>query len=513
MRHLLTTSTLAVISRQFRDVSRTRIDALLASFPKLIPANTQHTSVETAEVRYVYQLLEDLYIVLITNKASNILQDIETLHLFARVVSDMCRSADQREIVKNSFELLGAFDEIVSLGYREQVNLMQVRSILEMESHEEKIQEIIARNKEAEAKEELKRRAKQLEMQRREQQKRSASGGGGPGGGNYLGGGVSGYAPVPQRFDAPSTPARTASPAPSSLRAPTFKGSGMKLGSKKTKQAELLDALGGSALLSEEMSAPTTPVAVTPEPTITKETRNPLPVVTPESVHIIIKESVSLSLSREGGLESLELKGDMNLHVSDASFSRIKISLVPPPSAFGPELQFKQHPNVGKFSANKERTVALKDSSRGFPVNQSLAVLKWRYTGKDESYVPLSINCWPTPSNDGTYDVNIEYELENENVSLYDLVISIPLPSGSYPTVASHSGEWQLNPSSHNLDWTIPLVNAEDRSGSLEFSVMSFVGLGNTVGVRVASVSHVDSGENVVFSEDASFDTDNYLIV
>jgi hypothetical protein len=57
----------------------------------------------------------------------------------------MCRSADEREILKNAFELLGAFDEIVSLGYRENVNLTQVRSILEMESHEEKIQEIIAR--------------------------------------------------------------------------------------------------------------------------------------------------------------------------------------------------------------------------------------------------------------------------------------------------------------------------------------------------------------------------------
>ena len=98
-----------------------------------------------AEVRYVYQPLEDLYILLITNKASNILQDIDTLHLFACVVSDMCRSADEREISKNAFELLGAFDEIVSMGYREQVNLMQVWSVLEMESHEEKIQEIIAR--------------------------------------------------------------------------------------------------------------------------------------------------------------------------------------------------------------------------------------------------------------------------------------------------------------------------------------------------------------------------------
>jgi len=298
----------------------------------------------------------------------------------------------------------------------------------------------------------------------------------------------------------------------------------MKLGSKKTKQAELLDALGGNALLSEEISVPNTPDTPTPELSIAKDTKNPLPAVKPESVHIIIKENISLSLSREGGLESLELKGDMNLHVTDPSLSRIKLFLLPSPSAFGPELQFKQHPNVGKFSANKERTIALKDPSRVFPVNQSLAVLKWRYSGKDESYVPLSINCWPTPSNDGTCDVNIEYELENENVSLYDLVISIPLPAGSYPVVASHTSEWQLNPSSHRLDWTIPLVNAEDRSGSLEFSItgsevntffpvhVSFVGLGSIVGVRVASASRVD-GDDVVFSEEASFTADNYSVV
>lgn len=138
-------SALAVICRLFREMTRARIESLLASFPKLIPAGSQHTSVETSEVRYVYQPLEDLYILLLTNKASNILQDIDTLHLFARTVSDMCRSAEEREILKNAFDLLGAFDEIVSLGYREQINLMQVKSILEMESHEEKIQEIIAR--------------------------------------------------------------------------------------------------------------------------------------------------------------------------------------------------------------------------------------------------------------------------------------------------------------------------------------------------------------------------------
>lgn len=135
----------AVISRQFLEMPKSRIDSLLTSFPKLIPTNSQHTSVETADVRFVYQPLEELYILVITNKTSNILQDIDTLHLIARVVSDICRSVDEKEISRQAFELLGAFDEIVSLGWREQINLMQVKNNLEMESHEEKIQEIIAR--------------------------------------------------------------------------------------------------------------------------------------------------------------------------------------------------------------------------------------------------------------------------------------------------------------------------------------------------------------------------------
>ena len=58
--------------------------------------------------------------------------------------ADIC-SSTERDILKYSFELLSAFDEIVSIGYRENVNLAQVRTICEMESNEEKIQEIIAK--------------------------------------------------------------------------------------------------------------------------------------------------------------------------------------------------------------------------------------------------------------------------------------------------------------------------------------------------------------------------------
>lgn len=147
----------------------------------------------------------------------------------------------------------------------------------------------------------------------------------------------------------------------------------------------------------------------------------------------------------------MEVKGDMNLQVSDPNNAHLKVTLTPPSDFGGSGIQFKQHPNVAKFVPGQPRVVALKDTSRAFPVGQSLAVLKWRYAGTDESNVPLSsklyaifssflrleflinfrfilVNCWPTPSNDGTCEVSIEYELENENVTLYDVVISIPLP-------------------------------------------------------------------------------------
>jgi hypothetical protein len=55
---LVTKTGKALISRQYVEMSRIRIEGLLAAFPKLVSTGKQHTFVETDNVRYVYQPIE-----------------------------------------------------------------------------------------------------------------------------------------------------------------------------------------------------------------------------------------------------------------------------------------------------------------------------------------------------------------------------------------------------------------------------------------------------------------------
>ena len=54
---------------------------------------------------------------------------------------------DEESIGAAAFDLLSAFDEVISLGYKENVTVGQVKQNTEMESHEEKLHKMIIASK------------------------------------------------------------------------------------------------------------------------------------------------------------------------------------------------------------------------------------------------------------------------------------------------------------------------------------------------------------------------------
>ena len=94
---------------------------------------------------------------------------------------------DEADILENSFSLIFAFDEIVALGYRESVNLAQIRTFVEMDSHEEKVYNAVRQTQERDAKIKMREKAKELqraklETSRGQGAKKAGGGMGGMGG-------------------------------------------------------------------------------------------------------------------------------------------------------------------------------------------------------------------------------------------------------------------------------------------------------------------------------------------
>lgn len=71
---------------------------------------------------------------------------METLQLLTKCLLDQCGpSLTESVLAENCLDVVVALDEIVNLGYRESVNSQSLATLLAMESHEEMVQEIIAR--------------------------------------------------------------------------------------------------------------------------------------------------------------------------------------------------------------------------------------------------------------------------------------------------------------------------------------------------------------------------------
>ncbi len=174
---------------------------------------------------------------MVTNKSSNILEDLDILRILAKIVPDYAQSLDEEGITKAAFDLLFAFDEVISLGHKENVTLQQVRQNTEMESHEEKLYKMIIQSKRQEAIQNMKQKAQEIDRAKLESAK--------------AGRGMPSYAPSPsmgsRAVDLDNTPTyMSQAPTAFSTGRPTDGAKpakkGMQLGKAK-KANDFLDSL------------------------------------------------------------------------------------------------------------------------------------------------------------------------------------------------------------------------------------------------------------------------------
>ena len=468
-----------ILARQFVEMPRTRVEALLSAFPKLVSPTKQHTFVENESVRYLFQPLESLFLVLITTKSSNVVEDVDTLRLLAKIVTEACPAPTEDAIIEAAFDLVAAFDEVISLGYREFITLQGVRTNLEMNSHEEKLSNMIRESKEIEAKQQAKLKEKMLAQK--------AEPGMGPGGRPMGGGsgmqgfgpGSGGYTPPPPSAAAAPKPgaAGAANTAAAAAAKPAAPKKGIQL-SKKSKDQDVLKTMAAEDGIDEDALMESSGAAA---PTLAV----PGAVAVPKDpVTVTIAETVSCTLLADGSLSLYEVQGQVSI-VCRAEDMRCQVQLERA-EELADKFTFTTHPQLDKAAFASSRLIALKQKDRPLPANTAFGALKYRSKPvSDVSEIPLSVTVWPEAAGAGKgTNVNVEFQLQAEWLELFNVTFVIPLNSAAEPQVVSaEAGVHRYNSRRQQLEWTIDIVSGStNTTGSLEFNLPPAGGAGGKGG-------------------------------
>eukprot|EP00956_Cyclotella_meneghiniana_P031002 scaffold80153_cov77-Cyclotella_meneghiniana.AAC.4 len=541
-----------LVSRQFVEMNRMRVEGLLAAFPKLMGHSKQHTFVETDAVRYVYQPMENnMFLLLITTKASNIVEDLGTLRLLAKLVPDVTGSITEHSINEHAFELIFAFDEVLtSGGYKEDITPSTIRTNLEMHSHEEEMALMLKKSKEDAAKEQMQAQAKAIKDRQMAALRdnimsggsggmKSSSGmvgfgGGGPpttGAGDpfsqmnnlFNQGGANGGAPAPgNQYEADNPYANLGKSTLPEPEAPKVVAKGMKLGGMgNAKQKDSLMA----AMASEDAfgfggGAGSDPFGLgldTPAPAA-------VPAAPSAPATIVVEEKVSVQMTREGGIESSEVKGTITYTANtDAG---VMANVAVNKSVYGAKCaagwSFATHPKVEKKGYEQSGVLALK-GGKGFPLNRPVGILRWNYTGEDSA--PFTVNCWPENAGNGTINVNMEFELQRTDGVFTDVNILLPLGTTDPPAIESIDGQYKHDPNTGMLCWHQDVVDANNSTGSLEFSIagndedvffpvqIAFTSQSLMCPIEVMSLTNVESGSPIPNNMTVRLVPDSYQCV
>lgn len=239
---------------------------------------------------------------------------------------------------------------------------------------------------------------------------------------------------------------------------------------KSSKKTELFEQVRGDLPPEAEVS---TPLISTKAAAAATSAMVPAPRASlsdeREMVHVTFAEVISAKLSREGSTQSFDVKGNLQLRISDPSLTQIKLRLDVDKRR---GVTYDTHPTkVDKNTFFSEKIIQLKDTSKGFPANNPVGILRWGLTTKAGEVVdlPITFTVWINDGSAGSYNVTVEYELTG-NDSLKDVAVTIPY-STSEPSVSSFDAVYEV--SGDRIEWNIGAVDKDNGTGSFEFEAQA----------------------------------------
>eukprot|EP00708_Paratrimastix_pyriformis_P002581 GAFH01001330.1.p1 GENE.GAFH01001330.1~~GAFH01001330.1.p1 ORF type:complete len:543 (-),score=130.86 GAFH01001330.1:87-1571(-) len=436
---------------------------------------------ETESAYYLYQPLEQLYLVMIATKTSNMVENLDCLHLLARIVLTAVPLPDEASIRDSMFDIKFKWDEAVTFGFPNHLTLDEITQNVQMYSYEEELSRKLLDEKRQAARRHIK-----AELTKAEEARRRAAGGQGS---SILGFGETPALPaghvgsMTAPFGTPagdvdaghpssstpivSTPMGGASPsmnpAPSAPR-PSGRKGGIKLSSRVALKPDAVESLKQDMGVSPAPPAAST--SVTAEAPSVEAAAAAAPAFA--GMRFVAEEKVRAAFDREGTCKEFSVSGELVATPGDASLAGASLRVAIQRPAGDPYV-WKTHPVINKQSfAENVLTTA---PGKPFPAR----VMKWRYDGPASSQLgpPLSVSVWggdEDPDGNGMIAVTLEYELLRTAMTLHNVLLCMQCsgcgPEG--PSAETAVGSFNYDSHSQTCSWSHAMIDRSTASGSIE---------------------------------------------
>lgn len=109
-----------IFARSFVQFTKRQLEELTVEFCKNVTQCSDLTLIEGTQCRFIFRLIEGLYIVYLSKLNSNPVTDSEVLKLVYRIICEICDEVPNEDKIKlNALDIAMALDEIVYMGLRQ----------------------------------------------------------------------------------------------------------------------------------------------------------------------------------------------------------------------------------------------------------------------------------------------------------------------------------------------------------------------------------------------------------